>query len=188
MFRHHLSIAVLSAALLAPLPLAASEPGFELSLVAAPSASYSDYDGFEFDTGLGLGLGWAFSERWSVELRGLWRESDRFGDFEQLDHQTFDLGLRRHFLPGSSWQPFLQAGASLQRAEVVREVVCTVPIVSPCPPEVEDRDDVGGFVGGGVDWNFSRRAALRFDGRLILLDSDAGGERVDATAGLVFRF
>lgn len=169
--------------------LCAQEDPFEVSVIVVPGGSYSDYEGFDFDLGYGVGLGWAFSDDWSVELRGLRRESD--SSFSELELDSYQLGLRRHFSAGSAWRPFVQAGAHHQTGSIEEDVFCTQPVTSPCPPHVSDRSETGGFVGGGIDWNFSSRFALRLDGRALFYESDATGDfdnRVDLSAGLVLRF
>jgi len=55
----------------------------------------------------------------------------------------------------------------------------------------QDEEAVGPMVGGGVDWHWTEAAALRFDGRLSVYDSDLTGsveEDLDLSLGLVFRF
>lgn len=185
--RRWTSVLALSA-LTALAPLSAQENPFELSLIAVPGGSYSEYDDFDFDMGYGVGVGWAFAEDWSAELRGLRRESD--STFEMLELDSFELGLRRHFSDGA-WRPFVQLGALHQTGDIERQVVCTQPVTDPCPPLTEERSESGAFVGGGVDWNFSSRAALRLDGRALFYESDRTGDtddRVEATAGIVLRF
>lgn len=180
-------------ALLVSAPAAPAPPGpFELSLMVEPGGSYSDYEGFDFDLGYGLGLGWGFADDWSLELRGLRRESD--SRFQSLELDTFQLGLRRAFDLASAWRPFVQAGAHYQTGEIESEVVCLDAggqVTFPCPNRIESRDELGGFVGGGVDWLFSKRAALRFDGRYVVYESDATGDSedtLDLTVGVAFRF
>jgi hypothetical protein len=155
---------------------------FELSVVAEPGASYSDYEGFDVDLGFGVGVGWLLAEPWSVELRGLFAEGD------VVDVETFQLGLRRGFPGAGAWRPFVQAGLHFQRSELEIEVFC---IQAPCPPLEERHEDFGVYAGGGVDWGFARRAALRLDGRLAVYDSGRSGgteDTLDVTAGLVVRF
>lgn len=180
----------LLAAIFATAPtLSAQEHPFELSVVLEPGGSYSDYEGFDLDLGYGVGLGWAFSDAWSAELRWLGRESDsRFSD---LDLDTYQLGVRRTFAAGSAWRPFVELGAHYQSAEIEFEVVCIDPIRDPCPPMRSSPEELGAFVGGGADWYFSRRAALRLDGRVAVYDSDSSGDTedsIDLTAGIVLRF
>ncbi len=177
---------VLALSALTTLPsLAAQENPFELSLVAVPGSSEAQYLGDDFELGYGVGLGWGFAEDWAVELRGLRREND--SPFVDITLDSYELGLRRYF--GAALRPFVQLGALHQSAEIGQEIRCAVGVRAPCPQVVE-RNENGGFVGGGVDWNFSSRAALRFDGRALYYESDATGEtenRLDLTAGLVFR-
>lgn len=192
--RHRASIVALAALAVlwvaAPAARGQLEP-LELSVIAEPGGSYSDYEGFDFDLGYGLGLGWNLSETWSVEARGLRRESDT--RFQSLDLDTYQLGLRRAFDLGSAWRPFVQAGAHYQTGEIESEVLCVddFGVTFPCPELHQSRDEYGGFVGGGVDWQFSTPAALRFDGRFVVYESDATGDTedtLDLTAGVVFRF
>jgi hypothetical protein len=110
--------------------------------------------------------------------------------FESLRLDTYQLGLRRSFALASSWHPFVQLGAHYQSGDIETVVFCE-SVIGPCPTQRSSRDEPGLFVGGGVDWDFARRAALRFDGRLVVYDSDATGDNAtssDLTAGLVFRF
>lgn len=124
-------------------------------------------------------------------MRGLRRESDT--RFQSLDLDTYQLGLRRAFDLGSAWRTFVQTGARYQTGEIESEVVCTDDsgVAFPCPAIRQRRDEYGGFVAGGVDWQFSTPAALRFDGRFAVYESDATGDTentLDLTAGVVFRF
>ncbi|MBZ0090491.1 MAG: hypothetical protein K8H90_08950, partial [Thermoanaerobaculia bacterium] len=80
-----------------------------------------------------------------------------------------------------------------QTGEIESEVVCVddFGVTFPCPELHQSRDEYGGFVGGGVDWQFSTPAALRFDARFVVYESDATGDTedtLDLTAGVVFRF
>jgi len=179
---HRLSWLCVLGATLAAAPAIGQRLPLEVSVVVKPGASYSDYEGFELDTGYGLGIGWAFSDSWSMELRGL------FADGDAADVETYQMGLRRAFAGAGAWRPFVQAGLHFQRSELEREVVC---VRAPCPPLEERHEDLGAYAGGGVDWRFAPRAALRLDGRLAVYDSDRSGsaeESADVTAGLVLRF
>ena len=187
------TVGVAVTAVAAALTLSAASPAqerrFELSFVIEPGGSYSDYRGFEFEWGFGAALGWALSEAWATEVRWLGRDSD--SGHSELDHQTWQLGLRRFFETGSSWRPFVVFGAHLQSAEIERQVVCFDPVRAPCPPARESTDEYGGFVGGGADWRLSRSARLRLEGRLIACDAEVTGDleqTADLTGGLVFTF
>ncbi len=187
--RRPLHVALTLALLAAAAPLAAQSERFELSLLVLPGGSYSEYEGLDFDLGWGAGAGWRWSEAWSGELRGTRREHD--GRFSELALDTLELGVRRHFLAGADWQPFLQVGVLRQESERRHQVVCVEPVTGPCPPLVDDESENGGFVGGGMDWRFTRRVALRLDGRAVFYDSERSGDsedRVDVSAGLVVRF
>jgi hypothetical protein len=175
------------------LPILVSAPALgqaepvELSLLAAPGGAYSESEGFELDSAYGVGLGFGFATDWQVEVRALLADSDR--QFEEFEQRSFELGLRR-FLGSDTWRPFLQAGARFRESEVSRDVVC-IEIQGPCPPEVEQREEFGPFVGAGVDLELASWFALRGDGRLNFYDSDATGDvenDVDLTVGAVFRF
>jgi hypothetical protein len=184
------AVACLVAAFVLATPAGAQDRPLELSVLVAPGATYSEIDGFDLDsTAYGLGAGWRLSEAWSLEVRGLIREND--SGSAEFEEQTFDLGLRRAIGGGEAWRPFLQAGARYRNAEANYQVVCVDDVTFPCPPLRDEREEYGPFVGGGVDWIFGRAAALRFDGRLSIYESDAAGgteEDVDLTVGLVFRF
>ena len=169
--------------------LAADETPFEVAVLVAPAGSYSDMEGFENQTGFGLGAAWSFTSDWSVELRGLVREDE--ADFASFEERTFELGIRRALGGNERWRPFLLAGAHYHDAEVSRDVVCTEVIGSPCPPLSSGSDEVGPYLGGGVDWRFGDHAALRADGRLMLTEDDASGDLEvgnSLTLGVVFRF
>jgi hypothetical protein len=156
---------------------------FEVSAFVAPSGSYSDYNGLDLDTGFGAGLAWRFSSRWAVEGRFLQR------DGRSVDVESYQLGLRYAFLEEDArWRPFVVAGAHLNQADLRHEVVC---VSGPCPDREESFDDTGLFAGGGVDWQLNDWFAVRFEGRLLVYDSelyDKIEEDVDLTAGAVFRF
>ncbi len=169
--------------------LLAQENPFELSLVVVPSGSYSEYEGSDFDLGYGLGLGWAYSEHWSAELRGLRREND--SEFAHYELDTYELGLRRRFRGADDWRPFVLFGALYQEAKRESPNYCVATVTFPCPPDIQRNSESGAFVGGGVDWNFTPHFALRLDGRGSIYESDSTGDadvRVDLTAGLVLRF
>lgn len=177
--------------ILLPLLVAAPAVGqtdpVELSLLAAPGGLYSESEGLELDSAFGAGLGFGFAANWQVEVRGLLADSDT--PFEEYEQRSFELGLRR-FLGSETWRPFLQAGARFRESEIRREIVC-IDIQGPCPPEVEQREEFGPFVGAGVDLELASWFALRADGRLNFYDSDATDEvenDVDLTVGAVFRF
>lgn len=155
---------------------------FELSAVVEPAGSYSEVEGFDLDTGLGLGLGWRFTPLWTAELRAL------FHDGDSAASDTFQLGVHRSFDLGSTWRPFVVAGLHHQRTELDYEVVC---FRAPCPPLSASYADTGIFLGGGADWQFARRAALRLEARQALYDSEHTDDlenATDLTAGIVARF
>lgn len=173
--------------LLVAAPALGQDEPIELSLLAAPGGAYAESEGFELDSAWGAGLGFGFARDWQVEVRALFADSDT--QFEEFEQRSFELGLRR-FLGSETWRPFLLAGARFRESEVSREVVC-IEIQAPCPPEVERREEVGPFVGAGVDWELASWFALRADGRLNFYDSDVSGDvesDVDLTVGAVFRF
>ncbi len=177
--------------LLAALPLSSStafaasapEDAFELSALAAPGGSYSDYEGFELDTGFGLAAGWRFAPRWGAEVRAL-RQDGRVAEAE-----TYQVGVRFSAEGGpGDWRPFAVGGLHLQRSDLRHDVVC---VQAPCPPLHETHDDLGAFVGGGVDWIVSRPLIVRFEGRLAGYDSDRRSQSETTshfTAGVVWRF
>lgn len=174
---------------LAAATAARADDAYELALVFAPSASYSDFAGVEVDSAYGLGLGWAWSEVWGIELRGLYSDDD--GPFTRYEQRSFELGLRRAFLPAAAWRPYALAGARYRDARWEADVICVQQVGAPCDPLRQDDEAVGPMVGGGVDWHWTEAAALRFDGRLSVYDSDLTGsveEDLDLSLGLVFRF
>lgn len=173
-----LTVLLLSSAL----PLAA-QPGdkdFDLSIVLEPGGSYSDSDGADLDLGYGLGFGWRFGARWGVELRAL-RNEGRF-----IDTDNVELGLRRFLGAPRAWRPFVSFGAHLEDTDVT----CGGPAVL-CLSTPDPSNELGAFGGGGVDWQFSERSGLRFEGRATFIDTDEPGHDaadLDVTAGYVFRF
>lgn len=172
---------------LAGAPASAQRGAVELSLLVAPGGVYSESEGFELDTAYGLGLGFEVARDWQVELRVLGSDGD--ATFESYEQRSFELGLRR-FFDAAPWRPFLQAGARFREAEVSRQVVCT-QFTEPCPPLEEEREEIGPFVGGGIDWELASWFALRADGRLNFYESDATDDvenDFDLTLGAVFRF
>ncbi len=167
----------------------AQTEGVELSLLFAPEATYSSAEGLDTGTSWGLGAGVPLRSAWTLEARGLFSHQEASGI--SFERRTLDLGLRRSFAAGAGWRPFLQLGARQRATEIEREVVCLDSFQFPCPADREKRDEVGAFVGGGVDWRLAPRWALRLDGRLFLYESDLTGdfeEDTDLTLGLVFRF
>ncbi len=189
--------AALSLVVLAGTPLAAAERPFELSLVADPGGSYSDARGVELDSGFGLGLGWWQSARWRTELRVIVSSGGSHG--RDLDSNTYDHGFAYAFPNSSSWRPYVEFGAHYQTNDVAEPNPLCVGGPLPCDRRHASSRDTGGFVGGSVDWTFSRHAALRLDGRLLVYDtSRSGNDRLtldqgtgastDLTAALVLRF
>ena len=170
---------------LAAAPGARAE-GFEVSLGLEPDGPTSEYDGVDLDAGFYLGFGGRFDERWSGEIRVLDQDGRR------IDLTSWQLGARYALPSGSEWKPFVQAGAHFGDLEARNEVVCSRRgIRGPCPALRESFEDVGIYAGGGVDWNFAPQFALRFDGRLLVFDSELTDDletEADVTAGVVFRF
>ncbi len=156
---------------------------FELSVLAAPGGSYSDYEGFELDNGFGFAVGRRFAPRWGAEVRALWQ------DGRVAEAETYQVGVRFSVEGGpGDWRPFAVGGLHLQRSDLRHEVVC---VQAPCPPLHETHDDLGAFVGGGVDWIVSRPLTVRFEGRLAGYDSDRRSQSETTshfTAGVVWRF
>ena len=76
----------------------------------------------------------------------------------------------------------------LGQVELRREVVC---VAGPCPDLEQSFDETGLFAGGGVDWQLSGWFALRFEGRLLVYDSELYDD-IETDPGLlvgaVFRF
>jgi opacity protein-like surface antigen len=181
--RSQFSLCVVALALACALPAFGEEAQFEVSAFVEPGASYSDYHGFDLDTGLGAGLGWRFAPHWTAEARLL-----RF-DAEFADAENYELGLRYAFGEADArWRPFVVGGIHHQQSDLRYEVVC---VTGPCPDREESYDDTGLFAGGGVDWQLSDWFALRFEGRLAVYDSELTDdleEELDLTAGVVFRF
>lgn len=177
-----------SLVLLAAAPLSAQRGSAELSLVFAPGGAYSESEGFELESAYGAGVAFGFGSAWQAEARFLIAEDDtRVESFEQ---RSFELGLRRGFFDTAPWRPFLQGGVRYREAEVTRQVVCT-QFADPCPPLEEQREEIGPFVGGGIDFSLARWFALRFDGRFAFYESDVTDDieqDVDLTVGLVFWF
>jgi hypothetical protein len=181
--RQQLSFCAVALVLACAFPARAQTANFEASAFVAPSGSYSDYNGLDLDTGLGGGLAWRFRPHWAIEGRFLQRD----GDF--ADVESYQLGLRYAFLNDDArWRPFVVGGGHLNQGDLRHEVVC---VTGPCPDREESFDDTGFFAGGGVDWQFNDWFAVRFEGRLLVYDSelyDEIEEDVDLTAGVVFRF
>lgn len=174
--------------LLVGAPALAQSGTTELSLLVAPGGAYSESEGFELDAAYGAGFAFGFGRAWQAEARFLLAEDDsRFESFEQ---SSFELGIRRSFFDAAPWRPFLQAGLRYREAEVSRQVACT-QFADPCPPLEEQREEIGPFVGGGIDFSLARWVALRFDGRFNVYESDVTDDveqDVDLTLGLVFWF
>lgn len=181
--RHRLPLFACALALACALPAAGQEEGFEVSAFVGPGGSYSDYNGFDLDTGLGAGFGWRFAPHWTAEARFILNDA-RFAEAE-----SYQLGLRYAFGdPDARWRPFAAAGLHHQQTDLQRPVVC---VNAPCPRTEESFEDTGLFAGGGADWQILRWFALRFEGRLAVYDSDLSGdveEDIDLTAGVVVRF
>jgi len=147
---------------------------FEVSFGIEPGGPPAEYDGRDLDAGLFAGFGVRFSELWTGEVRWLTQDGDA------IDVDTLHFGVRRHLPNGSAWTPFAQGGLHYADRSV------------HAGRGLRDEDgDFGVFAGGGVDWKANDTLSLRFDGRLLLYDSDTSGgleSDVDLTAGVVFRF
>ncbi len=181
--RPQLALSVVVSLLACAVPALGQGSKLEVSAFVEPAGSYSDYHGFELDTGFGAAIGWRFSSHWTAEGRFL------LWDGDLADAETYQLGLRYAFLdPGARWRPFVVGGLHLGQTDLRHEVVC---VRAPCPDDEQSVDDTGLFAGGGVDWQLSDWFALRFEGRVQVYDSELSDEieeDVDLTAGVVFRF
>ena len=166
-------------------PAVGQEKSFEASVFVEPGGSYSEDDGLDLDTGLGVGagFGWRFAPHWTAEARFT------LYDPESGDAESYQLGLRYAFGDTDArWRPFVAGGVHLGQRELRREVVC---VAGPCPDLEQSFDETGLFLGGGVDWQLNGWFALRFEGRLLIYDSelyDDIEEDIDVLAGAVFRF
>lgn len=182
-----LSLALLAAGLLAA-PVRGQFDRFEISAVVEPSGSYSEYQGYDLELGLGGGIAWRFSPHWAIDLRGMVHNA------ESADATAYQLGLRYAFGGDESrWRPFVVAGWHSQKVEFWQFVDCSMS----CYGYEASYRDTGYFAGGGVDWQFARMWALRFEGRIAVFDPDNYDQRgeevgyqddIDLTLGLAFRF
>lgn len=165
---------------------AAAGDAFEFGLGLEPDGPPSDYSGIDLDAGLFASFGWRFDEPWTLELRVMDQDGSR------VDLTSWQAGLRYHLPAAVDWVPFVQGGVHYGDVAARNEVVCLARgIRGPCPPLSASYEDLGVWAGGGVDWRFDPRFALRLDGRLVAYDSDLTGDLetdVDLTAGVVFRF
>ena len=181
--RHRLPLLAFALALASTLPAVGEEKSFEASVFVEPGGSYSDHNGLDIDTGLGAGFGWRFAPHWTAEARFTQN------DAESADVKSNQLGLRYAFGDTDArWRPFVAGGLHLGEVELRREVVC---VAGPCPDLEQSYDDTGLFAGGGVDWQLNKWFALRFEGRLLVYDSELSDdieEDLDLNAGVVFRF
>ncbi len=82
-----------------------------------------------------------------------------------------DLTARYHFFAASSWKPYAGIG--------LRYVGSPVPVV-PNQTTVS--------LTAGTVWQFSRSVGLRFDGKLLLDNHPAWGDRFNGSVGLAWRF
>lgn len=181
--RQRLSLPAVALLLACAVPALGQDSNFEISAFFAPSGSYSDHNGLDFETGLGAGLAWRFSPHWAAEGRFLVRD----GDF--ADAESYQLGLRYAFLADSArWRPFVAGGLHLGQTDFEHEVVC---VRAPCSDQEQSLDDTGVYAGGGVDWQLNDWFAVRFEGRLMVYDSelyDEIEEDADLLVGVAFRF
>lgn len=187
MRRRPLSLAFLVAGLLAA-PVHGQFQRFEISAVVEPAGSYSEYQGYDLELGLGGGIAWRFSPHWAIDLRGM------VHDAESADATAYQLGLRYAFGGDESrWRPFVVAGWHSQEVEFWQFVDCSIS----CYGYPASYTDTGLFGGGGVDWQFAKMWALRFEGRIAVYDAgyegqwgDEGGTQndIDLTLGVAFRF
>lgn len=182
--RHRLPLVAVALALACVLPAVGQEDAFEVSLFVEPGGSYSDHNGLDIDTGLGAGFGWRFAPHWTAEARFTQNDAESYADIE-----SYQLGLRYAFGDTDArWRPFVVGGVHLGQVELRREVVC---VAGPCPDLEQSFDETGLFAGGGVDWQLNGWFALRFEGRLLIYDSelyDDIEEDADLLVGAVFRF
>jgi hypothetical protein len=154
--------------------LAAAQTGpREVSLFVQPSGYYSHSSGLDFDPGLGLGMGYVTSGRWSVGV-DLSRRSAAL-----VTNWTSEAALRYHFLrPGSQWRPYVGAGLHYDRA-------------TADTPALRDANHLGALLRGGGDLALADGLALRLDWKIVPL-SLSGDSTFDvdhaASAGITWRF
>lgn len=190
--RFRLLFAAAAGAVLLAAPVQSQSRHFEIYAVTEPTGSYSEYQGYDLDLGLGGGIGWRFSQHWAIELRGLFHNADF------ADAAVYQLGLRYAFGGDESrWRPFVVAGAHSQEFDLWRTVDCSSSSGMNCNGWEQSYRDTGLFAGAGVDWQFARMWALRFEGRIAVFDpeyegqwGDEGGSQddIDLTVGVAFRF
>lgn len=169
--------------LLLPLPALSQSTRFEVSAFFEPGGSYSESEGFDYDNGLGVGLGLRVSPAWTVDARAL------FHDARYAEDVTYQLGLRYAFgREEARGLPYVVGGLHHREDQVRYPVEC---VMAPCPDHEEETQVTGAFAGGGFDYQARPWFSIRIDGRLAAYESDATGHfehEVDLTLGVAFKF
>lgn len=169
-------IAVLFAALvLAGLPAAAEERPIQLLLGVTPGASYSEIDGFDYEQGYTLGLGYFWTSRWAAEIRGTLDGYIRTGSGEDLEAYSLDLASRYYFFTGRKWGAFSALGLRYAKSDF------------GVPASSGDDSGVGLLFGLGSELSLSKRFSLRMDLNAVPVDFGGYDERLeDLTFGVAF--
>ncbi len=169
--------------LLLPLPALSQSTRFEVSAFFEPGGSYSESEGFDYDNGLGVGLGLRVSPAWTVDARAL------FHDEGAAEDRTYQLGLRYAFgREEARGLPYVVGGLHHREDQARYPVEC---VVAPCPDREVESEVTGAFAGGGIDYQARPWFSIRFDGRLAAYQSDVTDHfehEVDLTLGVAFKF
>jgi OmpA-OmpF porin, OOP family len=139
-----------------------------------PFAGAYLFEGGEFDDGpiVGMGLGYALTDRWHVEgsLGAIFSDSDQGGDTLGLLYRVEGL---YHFRRFDRFVPFLAAG---------------VGGITYDYDEGGDDTYLLFDYGGGVKYSLTERIAVRGDLRHVILSEDEPRHNLLATVGLSFSF
>lgn len=152
---------------------ASSEHRFQLFAGFEPGFLYSEQDGFEYEGGLQLGFGYAWTPRVSSEVS----YTRRNGDFTEAN--VVDATGLYHFPTTSRWKFFAGTGFHWERA-IQQSQAPPIPLAGPSVrgpegsvvadfPTIDDHETsgLGLLVTGGVNYQFSSNYSLRFDARYV---------------------
>jgi outer membrane protein W len=189
--------------LLSAMPLAAQDKGdLEVSVLATNvGGGYSEGGGSDFKGGVGLGLSYWFSPRWSAELQASTQRTEFGGSLiethfpdgtilvrrDEIRGSAYpiDLLARYHFLNTTRWKPYVGLGAHyVERPDFRSEA--GLPFFGRADLEA---NEVSAQVNGGTLFMITPRLGLRLDARYLMRgDNPIWDENFKASAGLSFRF
>jgi opacity protein-like surface antigen len=170
----------------------AQERPIELFAGVEPSFTYSSIEGFDFGSGMRLGVGYFWQESMSAELSASLRSVSVSGS--DVDAATaLDAAALYHFTPASRWSPFVGVGVHYSRVDFEESALALgrSSLNSSAVQVSTAEDGLDLLVAGGLNWQVFRRVAIRVDARYVPVTiSGERGRDSDfvSSVGLGFRF